>query len=257
MKRYQKMKAKRIVIFGLVLTAVAFGHVSADTGVFDRFGEANQLYAAAKYEEAAKVYEEIAKNKPSAEVYFNLGNAYFKSKKLGQAVLNYERARRLNPRDSDVLANLSYVDRLLEYKIDDKRNWFVRKKEELLGRVTINECWLLALFPYFVFVAGFMLALMRKQRPIFDQAGVIALCVVIFCLVPLLLKFSEAGRGRQGIITETQSEVRYGPSTNDRIAFRLVEGLAVSIRDEKQDWYRIQLTDGRSGWISGSHVTPL
>ncbi|MBI4394941.1 MAG: SH3 domain-containing protein, partial [Candidatus Omnitrophica bacterium] len=146
---------------------------------------------------------------------------------------------------------------LLEYKIDDKRNWFVRKKTEFLGYFTINECWLLALGAYFFFVLGLLIALIRKQKPVFGRMGALALCLVIFCSLPLLLKFGDVGLGRQGVVTETQAEVRYGPSTSDRIAFRLVEGLEVSINDQKQDWYRIELTDGRRGWVSQSQVSTL
>ncbi|MBI3999781.1 MAG: tetratricopeptide repeat protein, partial [Candidatus Omnitrophica bacterium] len=187
----------------------------------------------------------------------NLGNAYFKSKKLGQAILNYQRAHRLNPRDADVRANLSYVNRLLEYKIDDKRNWFWRKKTELLSYVTLHECWLLALITYFAFVSGLLIALLRRQGPVFGRMGALGLCLALFCSFPLLLKVGEWGMARRGVVTEAQAEVRYAPSSSDRIAFRLVEGLQVSINDEKQEWYRIELTDGRSGWVPQSQVTAI
>ena len=226
-------------------------------GAVDRFGEANQFYRDKNYDEAVRIYEEIAMSGPKAEIYYNLGNSYFKSKKLGLAILNYERARRLRPRDRDVLTNLVYANRLIEYRIEDKRNWYFRKKSELLQFATIEECWALALGAYFLFMVGLFISLARRQRPLFGRLGALAVCLLIFCSVPLLLKLGERGMGRPGIVTEPQAEVRYGPSNSDRIAFRLVEGLKVSLNDEKQDWYRIQLTDGRGGWVPKSQVTPV
>src|SRR5439155_26228316 len=71
------------------------------------FKAANALYDAGKFAEAASAYEKIEPK--TASVYFNLGNACFRQDKLGWAVLNYERARRLEPRDPDILANLKFA----------------------------------------------------------------------------------------------------------------------------------------------------
>ena len=65
------------------------------------------------------------------------------------------------------------------------------------------------------------------------------------------------GNRYQGVVVEQEAEVRYGPSFNDQLAFRLVEGLKVMINDSKEDWYRITLNDGQSGWILKSKVEPI
>ncbi len=256
-KQVQRINFKRaIFLFLLLILFVFLGRVFAIAGP-DHFKEANQLYHDGKYAEAARAYEEVIKAKPMAEAYYNLANAYFKDKKVGLAVLNYERALQFAPRDHDVRTNLAYVNRLIEYKIEDKRNWFFRKKSRLLGYVTFTECWILALGAYFMFIVGCLFSLLGRKQVVFDRSGALALVFVIFCSFPLFLKYAEFGGGRAGVVTETQAEVRYGPSNSDRIAFRLVEGLEVALNDEKQDWYRIQLSDGRSGWVPQSQVTPV
>ncbi|MEK7243343.1 MAG: tetratricopeptide repeat protein [Thermodesulfobacteriota bacterium] len=63
---------------------------------------------------------------PEAVFFYNLGNSYFKTKKIGLAILAYERARLLEPRNSDILYNLNYAKGILEYKIEDKRNWYLK-----------------------------------------------------------------------------------------------------------------------------------
>lgn len=223
----------------------------------NRFGEANQLYRNGNYVEAARIYEEIAASVPNLEVYYNLGNTYFKNKQLGKAILNYERARRLSPRDRDVLANLSYANQLIEYKIEDKRNWFLRKTSELIRYLTFYECWLFVLGAYFVFMLGILISLVRKQAIALGKLRTLSLLLIFFCSLPLLFQFGERGISRQGVVIEKQAEVRYGPSRSDRIAFRLVEGLAILIDDEKENWFRIRLRDGRSGWVPQSEVAPI
>ena len=77
----------------------------------DDFKAANKLYDAGKFAEAAAAYEKLEPK--TAHVFYNLGNAWFRDGKLGLAILNYERARRLAPRDPDILANLKFAEQRL------------------------------------------------------------------------------------------------------------------------------------------------
>ncbi len=257
MKQLSVIISKRVVFLSFVLFLLIGRDAICTALVGDRFQEANQFYRDRKYAEAARAYEEVIRSKPSAEAYYNLGNAYFKNKKIGLAILNYERARQFAPRDRDTRANLAYVNQLIEYKIEDKRNWYFRKKSQLLSYVTFTECWIFTLAAYFVFMVGFLVSFFTRKQRLFGKTGSLAVVFVIFSSLPLLFKYGEFGAGRRGVVTEIQAEVRYGPSHSDRIAFRLVEGLEVSINDEKQDWCRIQLNDGRSGWVPQSQVTSI
>jgi hypothetical protein len=223
----------------------------------EQFQKANQLYQEGQFLEAAGIYDGLAKEEPSAEVYYNLGNAYFKSGKLGLAILNYERARKIKPRDRDILANLLYANRLIEYKIDDERNWSVRKLSALLESVTIDESIAVCFLAYFLFILGFLFSLIFKKYPLFGKTGTTAVILVMLCSLPLFLKFIRFGSGKRAIVTEAQAEVRYGPSTSDRIAFRVPEGFEIILDDEKEDWFRIRLRDGRSGWTHQSQVTSI
>ena len=240
------------IVIGILCAGVVSGALAADP-----FKEANQLYRDGKFKGAAERYEELVKLKPAAEIYYNLANAYFKDKKLGLAILNYERARELVPRDRDTRANLAYASGLIEYKIEDKRNWYSRAMNRLLSYVTFTECWVLALGAYLIFIIGFLVSFMRRRPFTFGKSGALAVVFVIFCSIPILLKYGEFAAGRPGVVTGGQAEVRYGPSNIDRIAFRLVEGLEISINDTKQEWYRIQLNDGRSGWVPQAQVTQI
>ena len=250
------MKKRKSVVTALLILFLSFCGSSFAADAIQSFQEANQLYSDGKFSEAASIYQKLGQSKPSAEGYYNLANSNFKDKKLGYAILNYERAKRLDPRDPDIRSNLAYANRLIEYKIEDKRNWYFRKITDLVGYFKFEECWLLFLGSYFIFMIVLLVSFLRK-RPLFGKAGNFFLTLVIISLFPLLLKFSETGMKDEAIVTVKQAEVRYGPSTVDRIAFRLVEGLKVSVHDHKQDWYRIRLKDERSGWVRDSEVSVI
>lgn len=221
------------------------------------FHQANQLYANGKFKEAAEAYEKVNQQHPTAEIYYNLGNAYFKNKQLGLSILNYERAKRLSPRDRDVRTNLFYVNQLIEYKIEDKRNWYLQKKSQILSYFTFPELWFLFLSAYLLFISTLLGFLFRKKRLVFETLTVTLLSLGIVCAFPLILKYAESSVNAEAIVTARQAEVRYGPSTVDRIAFRLVEGLKVSVHDHKKDWYRVQIPDGRTGWTAEANIQTI
>src|ERR1041385_4838407 len=97
--------------FRIVAAIWLLGLSTAVAATSDDFKAANQLYDAGKFAEAAAVYEKLEPK--TAHVYYNLGNAWFRQGKMGLAVLNYERARRLAPRDPDILANLKFAEQRL------------------------------------------------------------------------------------------------------------------------------------------------
>ena len=235
----------------LLTMLLPFGSASP---VVDNFQKANELYASGKYSEAVKEYQKVIQASPVAEVFYNLGNAYFKDKQIGNAILNYERAKRLDPRDSDVRSNLIYANQLIEYKIEDKRNWLLRQIAAGADYLRFKECWLLFLGSYFIFTLFLAFSFIRK-RLVFGKLGTTLFIILIVCLFPLLLKLSENRMKDEAVITAKQAEARYGPSTLDRIAFRLPEGLKVSVEDSRQDWQRIRLKDGRSAWVRGSEMS--
>lgn len=232
------------------------GNLLAAPSMLESFQEANRLYGDGKFNESIAAYQNALKSRPAAEIYYNLGNAYFKNKQLGQAIVNYERAKRLDPRDRDIRSNLLYANRLIEYKVDDKRSWLLRHITNLADYFKFQECWLLFLASLGLLLMGLLISFQRKHA-LFGKASTTLLCFTILTLFPLLLKFGETGMKGEAIVTSRQAEVRYGPSTVDRIAFRLVEGLKVTVDNHKQDWFRIRLRDGRSGWLRSDDITVI
>ena len=114
---------KRIFLL-ISLTALAVlqcNDLSAQRSFSDSglFAQANDLYQQADYEQAAELYEQCVAESPSAEAYYNLGNAYFKQGNLSHAILAYERSLRLNPRDKDCKHNLAFAKTQIIDNVED------------------------------------------------------------------------------------------------------------------------------------------
>ena len=245
---------KSMPILVLALLMLSSVTTKAEVTGTSMFQQANDLYREGDFVGAAGLYEQMLGAKEEPELYYNLGNAYFKSGKLGLAILNYERAFQLKPRDRDIQSNLVYVSELIEYEIEDKRIWHVRFASQLLNYFTNTEIRFLALTAYFVFILGVVGSMARRRRFVLGRLGAIALSIAVVGGLLTIMKYTNMGERKQAIVTESEAEVRYGPSSTDRLAFRLVEGLKVNISGKKPGWYRIGLRDGQTGWISESEV---
>lgn len=241
------------------LTAVMFcvffvpGSLQADNSA--AFEKANQLYQDGKFKEAAKAYQELTSASDSSPaLFYNLGNSLFRAGETGQAILFYERALRFAPRDADIRANLAHVRGLLEYRVDDKRNWYVRAAEEWLGYFRSEEIFLVVMAVYLIFLltAFFCLAYRRGMSWGWWRKTLLAVFLLTLALAGAKQYDSEVMK--DAIVIADQAEVRYGPSVTDQIAFRLGEGLKAYVVDTRRDWSRIVLVNHEGGWIKNSDI---
>lgn len=219
------------------------------------FEQANQLYQEGKFKEASELYSRLAdENRQESSLFYNLGNSWFRAGEIGQAILAYERALRLAPRDPDIRANLAHVRALLEYRVEDKRNWYVRAAEEWLGYFRNEEIFLIVMAVYLIFLltAFFCLAYRRGMPWGWWRKTLLAVFLVSLGLAGA--KHYDSDVMKDAIVTAKEAEVRYGPSVSDQIAFRLGEGLKAYVVDTRRDWSRIVLANHEGGWIKNSDL---
>lgn len=243
----------------LFLTAVLFcavfvpGSLQADnTAAFEK---ANQLYQNGKFKEAAQAYQELASGRDlSPALFYNLGNSFFRTGEIGQAILFYERALRLAPRDADIRANLAHVRGLLEYRVDDKRNWYVRAAEEWLGYFRSEEIFLVVMAVYLIFLLTAFFCLAYRRGMPWGWWRKTLLIVFLLTLGLAGAKQYDMEVMKDAIVIVEQAEVRYGPSVTDQIAFRLGEGLKAYVVDARRDWSRIVLVNHEGGWVKNSDI---
>jgi len=244
---------------GFVLLLAVTGNVDAWTeDEVSDFERANRNYRESQYEEAISIYEKLAEKYPKASaLFYNLGNSYYRVKKLGAAILAYERALVLEPRNSDVRHNLDYSRGLLEYRIKDKRNWYLRMGDKTLRHVTEREVHSLGLLVYFLFIGSCVFVLFfRRGLPWGWVRKSLLLLTVLFSVVAVV-KNMQVRVIRDAIVMTPKAEARYGPSDSDQVAFRLGEGLKVSVVDHRESWSRILLVSGESGWIRKDQIVEV
>ncbi len=220
------------------------------------FAKGNEAYRSQNYKQAFEYYQKAAQDSTfgkDASVFYNLGNAAFKLNRLGLSILNYERARRLAPRDPDIQSNLAYAKGLVELRVEDKRNWYLQKVMEALEQVTIHELVRGFLIVYLLFVSGLLTNLMAKRKPVLGSLTTGWLIALAVSTLLLLVRFGDKIHPT-AVVTNPKVDVRYGPSDSDKLAFSLSEGILVNIDDNFNDWYKVSLRNGESGWSPRSGV---
>ena len=212
-------------------------------------------YKKGQYELAIQEFESILSNNwDSPELYYNLGNAFFRSGKTAGAVWAFESCLNLFPTHSDAkynlkLANLKVIDRMGLPDPPLYLQWYLGLKEQFTPTTWIN----ITLFIFFLFSLSvtvnrlFLFSLVQNLR------GVI---LTIF-FISLFLTFHSIWTDNSlnlGVIYSLKAEVRSEPNTFSTRLFEVHEGLKVSINQLENDWVEIELLDGKTGWITENQI---
>ena len=220
----------------------------------DLFNSANGEYKAGHYQEAIELYEQLLKTgHVSTTLFYNLGNAYAKTGELGKAVLNFERARRFRPRDSDIVSNLNYVEGLLDQHIEDKRSAALLGLKRVLELTSTTEAVVVSSFSYGFWIATYLLYLLMRRPRWLKRIVFVLFTVMILSSLILGIKFFIL-REENAVVIRKSAEVKYGPSNLDKTAFKLSPGILVFVDEDRGAWSRIELRDGAGGWISSDFI---
>jgi len=240
---------KRLVWFSFACFLLGIPLASAKDSL-SVFQKANAAYRGGDYAQAASLYESLLKEGVrDTSVDYNLGNAYFKQNRLGLALLHYEKAKRLGPRDPDVRFNLNYARGLVEYRIEDKRNGYSKAWESLLKFFTFQEVGVLTLFFGLFLWSSWILTLYLRIGSGGEGVRKVLMVLSLFALSLWILKGLHVQTAREAVILKSEAAVRYGPSHKDQVALKLAEGMKVRIQKQSEDWYRVSLPNGETGWM--------
>lgn len=214
------------------------------------YKQANQLYEKKEYLKAAENYEFIASRVCNGNVYYNLGNTYFKLGQRGKAILDYERAKRLMPRDKDIRRNLRFAISLNE----DKQ--FAPFSSILNSLITINELIFLSfLFSCFFSAAAVVYILFdnAKIKKFPRRAMSVLGGTLLLCLIILILSVHTSSIPR-AIVLIPEIVTKSAPDEGSAVLFSLHEGTMVEIKEMQGKWVKISLPDGTEGWVSSSAI---
>ena len=209
---------KNILLLFIVLSASL--NVGAVEDYLSKFNDAAKLYENAQYSKAIDAYEIIlSSGQRNAALYYNLGNAYYKNGKIGKAVLNYERAKRLRPQDPAIRYNLSFLQRSLQ---ETEPSLFDSVLEWCTGLVSINKAAIFTSvsFALFIFVVIFFL-FTKSRAAAFISLAPLALFLVFGMIFALQYRDQELTKWA---VVISSRDARNGPGAENSVAFSLPEG---------------------------------
>jgi Bacterial SH3 domain./Tetratricopeptide repeat. len=224
---------------------------------------ASQAYRDQDYKKSIELYEEmvargIAGNKESAQLYYNLGNAYFRDNQLGDAILNYERALLLDPGDGDIRHNLRFARNRTEDRIEAAgtlflANWFNGVRDMLNSNVWAAVGIVLFIL-FLACIAVFLFVRYLWARKTAFYAGIVLFLFMIAANTFAFSQKSERIRRDSGIVMAAAAVVNASPDGNSNQLFELHEGTKVKIRSSDGNWYEIEIANGSVGWILKNNV---
>jgi tetratricopeptide (TPR) repeat protein len=240
------------------MTLLALFLVAGGIGAENQQGEqlffrANEAYKAGRFQEAVDGYSRLIQSgHETGHLFYNLGNAYFRLNQLGWAILNYERARLLMPRDADLNFNLRYARDQMKDAVAESQG-LMNTTFFWLNTFNLHELfWSFAVLNV-VFWAILVTRLFMRPDWIFYPFLVV---VILWFIAGFSfgLKWDQVHTDDRGVIVQEEISVLAGPDINDTVLFKLHAGTEVCLERSEEGWSLVSLPDKKRGWVKKEAV---
>lgn len=254
-RKNRKTKSFRLILLSLLaMLALSANAVTKENG--------DREYQKGNYQQAIKDYQEVLKEGVSAEVYYNLGNAYFRSDNLTQAILAYERARILSPGDDDINFNLEFARSKTIDKIPVNDEMFYvtgyRSLVNLMGVDSWASLGVAAVVVMLLLVLLYLFSSSVIMRKVGFFGGIFFLFLFILSTFFAYQQKLAIERKCGAIVISPTVNVKKTPSKTSGDVFVIHEGTRVDITDKTiHPWRGIKLSDGRTGWVLASQIEEI
>jgi tetratricopeptide (TPR) repeat protein len=247
------------------LTLFLFGFNASRIAASDAqklFQNANQVYQAGNFPLAVEQYETILKGGKlfSTELYYNLGNGYFRLNQTGRALLNYERAARLSPTDADIQTNLTVARGRITDDIEAVSEVFFVKWYRQLRSALSADVWAgLGLMCLWLSGGGFAIWLLGKERT-WKKRGFIVGCIALPLSLLIFLMTNNAAKTTEatfGIVMSKETAFRNAPNENAAVTATLHEGIKLEIVDKIGELTKVKLANGEEGWVMAADLEKI
>jgi tetratricopeptide (TPR) repeat protein len=216
--------------------------------------EAEIAYTQEDYNKAVELYEDILKaNGSSAEIYYNIGNAYYKADRIAPAILNYERALILDPGDVDIRFNLQMAKEKTVDKIEPLGEFLLLKWMKTIRNMAAVDSWailgIICFSGFIVCLLLFFFSRWIRLKKMGFYAGSLFLVLVVFVNIFAHHQKNEIINRKSAIVFAPTVTVKSSPDASGTDLFILHEGTKVFIKSSLGDWKEIELEDGNVGWM--------
>ena len=239
----------------LLLSTLALVVPVAASAQVEFYQEGNRLYQDGDFEGALSSYLRVVEaGLESGEVFYNIGNSYFKIGELARAILNYERARRLLPGDEDVRANLELARSLTVDEIEPlPRFWVLGAWSWWVGLLPRSLLIGVVALAYLAGTTGVILLLMKRGTSLARWGGRVVLgasSVLLIFGLNLAIRELEIGQAEEAVVMAPQVDVRSAPVDDKALTiFTVHEGTKVRVDRRAETWAEVVLEDGKVGWV--------
>lgn len=216
---------------------------------------ADSAYAHERYADAARIYRQLINAQgESAQLYYNLGNCYYRQDSVALAVLYYERALLLNPSDRDTRFNLDMArSKTVDRVLPASEMFFVTSFHALVLSMSVHQWAVLALMAFVLLLVGVALYLFARRltlKKVGFSASVILLIVCIFANIAAYNQLRHINHRTGAVIMVPSAVAKSTPSCSGTDLFILHEGTRVEIIDDSmREWLEVRLSDGKQGWL--------
>ena len=264
-KAMLKKYASPILGFKLVKLIVvflfAYSNMFAQSNT-ELFEQANELYRGENYVEAIGIYEKIeASGLVSSELYYNLGNSYYKINKVAPSIYNLEKSLLINPQNKDAVNNLIFANRMTIDAIEElPKTFFQNLESDVIEQLSFNQ-WAYLAVGFSILMSLFFLFFYFSYIPTRKRAYfLVSIISGVFLVVTLFFTFKQHDTSIstiEAIVFDEKVSVKSAPLISGLEVFELHEGLKVWILDEVDVWKKIKLADGKTGWIQSDSLKIL
>ena len=247
---------KRIII--IIFSIVSFSSLFAQSAQ-EKVKQGNEAYESGQFDQAIEIWESVlAEGKECGELYYNLGNAYYRTEQWGKCLLNYERALRLMPNDRDLKENIALANSKTEDRTSEiPELFFVRWWNNFLSHHSaqgwMNLCIFIALLLGTCLVVFFLAHdyAIRKWTLVGNFVLGAFLLLFAICATSTTIR---ASIHEDAIVQETVTMAKGSPDVKSVDKFLLHEGTKVHIEEQSGSWIKVRKGDGETGWIDNGVV---
>ena len=226
------------------------------------FNKATDAYNSADYNTAIESYLAIIETgQHSSELYFNLGNSYYKLNQIAPSIYYYEKALLLKPNDAEIINNLGYAQNMALDAIELMPETGLSKiYKEITGRLSFDQWGYAAVIFVILFVILYIVFYFLEyatQKRITFITSLLSLVLAVVSTVFAFLQYSDFQADNPAIVFDNEIKVTSEPNKKSQAVFTLHEGTKVYVLEELKGYKKIRIADGQTGWLNSESIKVL
>ena len=250
---------KKILLYTVLLVFSVVSVRAAEPTSQERWQSGNSAYAAGDYAEAIKEYKAIVDGgEYSFELYYNLGNAYYKADSIGKAILYYNKALRVDPSQEDARHNLALAEKRITDEVAEESEFFLAKWMRGLRDTMSCTAWsVLSLVSFGLLLAFALLFLLASSIRLRKTGFYCALSALLLFVATISFAISSRNdmlTHDEAVILSSAISTKSSPDRSATELFVLHEGTKVRVVSEHNGWSEVVLADGKKGWVENIHI---